>query len=69
MNNIQVMETLHKILNDLHYALDELDDVQGNEVAKTKTETIIFNASIALDHLIDDLDDEAHLDGTKSGAV
>lgn len=68
MTNIQIMETLNKVLNDLYNTLDELDDIEGNETVKIKTEGMILNASMVIDQLIDDLDNQAHIEGMKSGA-
>ena len=69
MNNMQVMETLSKVLDKLYNALDEIDDIVDNEIPKQRAEAFLAQAALEIDYVIDELDNQAVIDGTKSGAI
>ena len=69
MNKLQTMETLSKILNNIYNAMDEVGDIADNDLPKSKAESYLILAAMEVDDLMDKLNDDAHLDGTKSGAI
>ncbi len=69
MNKLQVMESLSKILNKIHFAMEEIDDVVDNDLPKSAAQKYLINASMQVTELMDKLNDDVYLEGTKSGAV
>lgn len=69
MNNMQVLESLSKILDKIHFAMDEVEDVVDNEIPKMKAESYLLSAEISVMELMDQLDNDAYTSGSKSGAV
>lgn len=64
-----MIEILNGILTQLHNAMDEIDDVADNEAPKSKALKYMIDAEMTVNNLMDDIETEAIIDGTKSGAV
>lgn len=69
MTNVQVMERLSKILTKVYNAMDEVEDIADNEIQKENAKSYLLSAAMDLDNLGELLDNEAHINGEKSGAV
>lgn len=69
MTNMQVMERLSKILTKVYNAIDEVEDVVDNEQPKNNAKHYLLSAAMDIDNLSELLDNEAHIQGEKSGAV
>lgn len=69
MNKVQQLELLNKIVNSLHNAMDEVDDIKDNELPKSAAMHYMMNIEMALNGLIDEIDSEIMIEGHRSGAV
>ena len=69
MNKMQILETLNGIVYTLQNAMDEIDDIADNDIPKSRAQHYLIDAEMSINSLIDDIDDQAIIDGTKSGAV
>lgn len=69
MTTMQTLELLSRIQTALHNALDEVDDIQDNDVAKEQAIKYLMEVEGNLFHVIDVLEEKVITEGLKSGAV
>jgi hypothetical protein len=69
MNNIQILETLSRIIDKLHNAMDEIEDIADNEIPKSKAQHYLFEAEMEINGVIDEFETIVIINGNRSGAV
>lgn len=69
MGKMEMIDSLSRIVNKLHNAMDEIGEIEDNEFPKHAALHYVVEAEMEIHNLIDEIDMMASLDGTKSGAV
>lgn len=67
MNKMELLESISRIIDCLHNAMDEIEEIEDNIIPKERAQTYITHAEVRLTGLMDDVDELPLFE--RSGAV
>lgn len=69
MNSMQVLESLSRVVDRLQSAIDEIEDINDNEIPKSRVQHYLFEAEMEINDIMDEFEMLSRDDGSRSGAV
>lgn len=69
MTSAQILYSLSQIIDKLHNAMDEIEDVVDNDIPKVRAQNYLLQAEMQITDVIDEFEVMAIHDGSRSGAV